>query len=84
MHGNVWEWTRSAYVPYPFKNDERNEASAPGTQRTVRGGSWYDRPHKCTSSYRLGYSDYLQIYNVGFRVIMYQDDDTVNYGFQKN
>ncbi|MDR1097372.1 MAG: SUMF1/EgtB/PvdO family nonheme iron enzyme, partial [Tannerella sp.] len=60
MHGNVWEWTRSAYVPYPFNNDERNDPSAGfGTQRTVRGGSWYDRPHKCTSSYRLGYCDYL-------------------------
>jgi formylglycine-generating enzyme required for sulfatase activity len=85
MHGNVWEWTRSAYVPYPYKNDGRNEASAGfGTQRTVRGGSWYDRPHKCTSTYRLGYCDYLQIYNVGFRVIMYQNDDTVNFGFQYN
>ncbi|MDR0700291.1 MAG: SUMF1/EgtB/PvdO family nonheme iron enzyme, partial [Tannerella sp.] len=85
MHGNVWEWTRSEYVPYPFKNDRNvNQQSEIGTQRTVRGGSWYDRPHKCTSSFRLGYCDYLQIYNVGFRVIMYQDDDTVNYGFQYN
>jgi formylglycine-generating enzyme required for sulfatase activity len=84
MHGNVWEWTRSEYVPYPFKNDKRNEPSAGTTQRAVRGGSWYDRPHKCTSSYRLGYCDYLQLYNVGFRVIMYQDDDTVDYGYQRN
>ncbi|MDR1880710.1 MAG: SUMF1/EgtB/PvdO family nonheme iron enzyme [Tannerellaceae bacterium] len=84
MHGNVWEWTRSAYLPYPFKNDARNEESAGyGTERTVRGGSWYDRPHKCTSSYRIGYCDYLQLYNVGFRVIMYQDDDTVNYWFRR-
>ena len=83
MHGNVWEWTRSEYLPYPFKNDDRNEPSA-GTQRTVRGGSWYDRPHKCTSSYRMGYNDFQQVYNVGFRVIMYQDDDTVNYGYQRN
>jgi hypothetical protein len=73
MHGNVWEWTRSEYVPYPFKNNGRNETSA-GTQRTVRGGSWYDRPHKCTSSYRMGYNDFQQVYNVGFRVVMYQDD----------
>jgi formylglycine-generating enzyme required for sulfatase activity len=75
MHGNVREWTRSEYLPYPFKNDKRNETSdGYGTLRTVRGGSWYDRPHKCTSSFRLGYCDYLQIYNVGFRVIMYPDE----------
>ena len=85
MHGNVWEWTRSEYLPYPFKNDSRNnESPAYGTKRTVRGGSWYDRPHKCTSSYRLSYTDYSQVFNVGFRVVMYQDDETLNWGYQRN
>jgi formylglycine-generating enzyme required for sulfatase activity len=35
----------------------------------VRGGSWYDRPKRCTSSFRLAYEPYEPVFNVGFRVI---------------
>ena len=72
MHGNVWEWTRSAYKPYPYRVDDgRNDTAAnPGVKRVVRGGSWYDRPFRNTSSYRLPYRDYQKVYNVGFRVVM--------------
>lgn len=70
MHGNVWEWTQSVYMPYPYvENDGRNESSNSG-KRVVRGGSWYDRPHKSTSSYRLSYRSYQKVYNVGFRVVI--------------
>ena len=44
MHGNVAEWTRSAYRPYPYDADDgRDEAAADG-RKVVRGGSWRDRP----------------------------------------
>jgi formylglycine-generating enzyme required for sulfatase activity len=71
MHGNAWEWTRSAYRAYPYRDDDgRNEPSdTVGVQRVVRGGSWYDRPQRCTSSFRLSYYDYQKVYNVGFRVV---------------
>lgn len=70
MHGNVAEWTRSAYVPYPYQeNDGRNGLDAKG-MRTTRGGSWYDRPFRTTSSFRQPYREYQKVYNVGFRVIM--------------
>ena len=69
MHGNVAEWTRSLYVAYPYANDKRNSLDASG-KRVVRGGSWYDRPKRCTSSYRYGYRDYQKVFNVGFRVII--------------
>jgi formylglycine-generating enzyme required for sulfatase activity len=72
MHGNVWEWTRSAYRPYPYREDGRSDPAAEGL-RVVRGGSWYDRPKRCTSSFRLAYEPYEPVYNVGFRVIM-QDE----------
>jgi len=39
----------------------------------VRGGSWYDRPFRATSSYRLSYRDYQKVFNVGFRVVMVED-----------
>jgi len=69
MHGNVWEWTRSAYRPYPYREDDgRNELSAQGN-KVVRGGSWYDRPKRCRSASRLSYRAYQRVYNVGFRVV---------------
>ncbi len=71
MHGNVWEWTRSAYKPYPYcQNDGRNDTATGSEKRVARGGSWYDRPFRNTSSFRLPYRDYQKVYNVGFRVIM--------------
>ncbi len=71
MHGNVWEWTRSQYKPYPYRSDDgRNDLSNTQTQRVVRGGSWYDRPFKATSSYRLPYRGYQKVFNVGFRVVI--------------
>lgn len=82
MHGNVAEWTRFAYRPYPYAADDgRNvadegrdatddgrNAAAPEEYRVVRGGSWYDRPWRCRASFRLPYKPYQRVFNVGFRV----------------
>jgi formylglycine-generating enzyme required for sulfatase activity len=70
MHGNVWEWTRSTYRPYPYRtNDGRNDISNTG-RKVIRGGSWYDRPKRCRSAYRLSYPAWQKVYNVGFRVVL--------------
>jgi len=69
MHGNVAEWTNSNFTPYPYRPwDGREDLSASG-RKVVRGGSWRDRPARCTSSFRLGYQPYQPVYNVGFRVV---------------
>lgn len=73
MHGNVWEWTRSIHKPYPYKEDDgRNKVKgiSADTERVVRGGSWYDRPFRCNSSFRLSYPPYQRIHNVGFRIVV--------------
>lgn len=72
MHGNVWEWTLSQYKAFPYSDtDGRNETLSGNTpKRVVRGGSWYDRPFRASSSYRLFYRDYQKVFNVGFRVVM--------------
>ena len=70
MVGNVWEWTRS---PAPAPDGEGKEAllnapASPGS-KIVRGGSWYDRPARARSDYRLAYRPYHRVFNVGFRVV---------------
>jgi formylglycine-generating enzyme required for sulfatase activity len=66
MHGNAWEWTRSAYRAYPY-TDEANGADG---DKTVRGGSWYDRAKRCRSAFRLSYPAWQKVYNVSFRVVI--------------
>jgi formylglycine-generating enzyme required for sulfatase activity len=66
MHGNVAEWTRTTYRPYPYAlSDGPDDEAGP---KVVRGGSWRDRPYRATSSFRLAYPPYQRVFNVGFRV----------------
>jgi len=51
MHGNVWEWT----------------ATAREGRMIVRGGSWRDRPYRCTAAFWLSYPPYQRVFNGGFR-----------------
>jgi formylglycine-generating enzyme required for sulfatase activity len=70
MHGNVAEWTRSVYKPYPYTDADGRNALKDVSKRTVRGGSWFDRPARATSSFRLPYEAHQKVYNVGFRVVI--------------
>ncbi len=74
MHGSVAEWTRSSFKPYPYKdNDGRNSGNL-AEDKVARGGSWRDRPKVARSAYRLPYHSYQRVYNVGFRVILEEND----------
>lgn len=72
MIGNVAEWTRSEYRPYPWSDkDGRNgKLSDQDVSRVIRGGSWYERPRRATTSWRWGYPAWRKVHNVGFRVII--------------
>lgn len=67
--GNVCEWTRSDYQPYPYASDSRNACDVK-TKKVARGGSWNDRPKTAGSTVRFPYESYQKVYNVGFRVII--------------
>jgi formylglycine-generating enzyme required for sulfatase activity len=70
MHGNAWEWTSSRYRRHlAMDASAASELDQGPERRTVRGGSWRDRPHRCTSTARLGYPPWQRVYNVGFRVV---------------
>ncbi|MBE3098776.1 MAG: SUMF1/EgtB/PvdO family nonheme iron enzyme [Planctomycetes bacterium] len=69
MHGNVAEWTRSAFRPYPYREDDGRNSPADAGDKVVRGGSWRDRPMRCGSAFRLAYRPYQAVFNVGFRIV---------------
>jgi len=57
MHGNAAEWT----------------SSDTGGLKVVRGGSFYDRPRRARSGFRLAYPPWQRVFNVGFRVVCETD-----------
>jgi len=65
MIGNVSEWTRSSYRPYPYRDDD-----SPRSRKVARGGSWADRPADAGASVRRAFEPWQKVYNVGFRVII--------------
>ncbi len=75
MHGNAAEWTRSVYRAYPWRDDDGRNDPALKEDRVVRGGSWYDRPARARSAFRLRYAPWQRVYSVGFRVMCAADDD---------
>jgi iron(II)-dependent oxidoreductase len=55
MLGNVWEWTETAFGPYPgFAPGPYKEYSEPwfGTRRVLRGGAWATRSRMINTTYR--------------------------------
>jgi len=69
MHGNVSEWTCSTYRPYPDHADNDRDSADRADRKTVRGGSWRDRPRRARSAFRLHYEASQAIHDVGFRVV---------------
>ena len=76
MHGNAAEWTLTAYAPYPYAADGRDSGSSDGP-KVVRGGSFYDRPLRARSAFRLSYPPWQRVFNVGFRIVCEADINKV-------
>lgn len=66
MHGNVAEWTRSDYLPYPYTE----KAKAASEYKVARGGSYIERAKYSTAYARKAYYPWQRVHNVGFRVII--------------
>lgn len=52
MLGNVFEWTSSANMPYPYRVAEGREDPNYDGERSIRGGSWFLVPQYLRSAYR--------------------------------
>ncbi len=66
MHGNIAEWTRSDYVPYPYTEKPKVTSG----YKVARGGSWTERPKFSTAYVRKAYYPWQRVFNVGFRVVI--------------
>jgi formylglycine-generating enzyme required for sulfatase activity len=61
MHGNVFEWVEDCYAEdldgAPTDGSVWNEACNSGTNRVLRGGSWFSAPKLLSSAFRVGNRD---------------------------
>jgi len=69
MHGNVAEWTRTAYRPTLGDGSDGRDAPDAAGEKVVRGGSFFDPPKRCRSTWRIRYPAWQRVFNVGFRVL---------------
>ena len=57
MSGNVWEWCEDLF-------------SSSGSERVIRGGSWYNADSRCAVSCRSKENPNICGFNIGFRLVM--------------
>ncbi|MDQ3013193.1 MAG: SUMF1/EgtB/PvdO family nonheme iron enzyme [Acidobacteriota bacterium] len=70
MIGNTWEWTASAFAPFPgFASGPYKEYSAPwfGDHKVLRGGCWATRSRLIRNYYRNFYQPERRDVWAGFR-----------------
>ncbi len=77
MAGNVWEWTSSLLMSYPYTYDERENIDTPG-ERVLRGGSWRGSKKSVRCTCRKGAAPGLRRDDIGFRVA-YSEKDRGNH-----
>ncbi len=70
--GNVSEWTRSSYQPYPYQEDDGRNNGDAGERKVARGGSWASRPADARSAMRLPYEAFQPVHDVGIRLVIEQ------------
>lgn len=70
MSGNVWEWTRSPYQPYPYdESDDRRGLDAEALW-VMRGGAFNDGPQNLRAAGRGGADPGARRPFIGFRVAL--------------
>jgi formylglycine-generating enzyme required for sulfatase activity len=72
--GNVWEWTKSLFLPYEIENDSYRINIDSLNERVVRGSSWYNTSTVAACSARAVDRSYNLFYDVGFRVVCIDND----------
>ena len=70
MAGNVWEWTRSPFQPYPFEASAGRVDLAADALWVMRGGSFSDNEQNVRAAVRGGADPGARRPFIGFRVVI--------------
>jgi formylglycine-generating enzyme required for sulfatase activity len=73
--GNVYDWTSSLFLPYPY-DAEKSELEEADAERVARGGSWNNNHRNARCAYR--FRDIPDVFGsyVGFRLVSPGSDST--------
>ena len=70
MAGNVWEWTRSPYQPYPYRASDDQEGLEAEALWVMRGGSFGDPARNVRAANRGGADPGARRPFLGFRLVI--------------
>jgi len=73
MSGNVWEWTRSPYQPYPFSDIDDADTVDTEALWVMRGGSFGDPARHIRAANRGGADPGARRPFIGFRIALVRD-----------
>ena len=71
MSGNLFEWCSDWYADEYYSESPTKNPQGPtsGTEKSFRGGSWFDDPESCRSAYRISIAPENRFNYIGFRVV---------------
>jgi hypothetical protein len=75
MHGNVEEWCQDQWQENLGKDpaiDPKYEQGGKGSERVIRGGSWFSLGRYVRSAYRNGFSPDNRLNGIGLRLSLGQ------------
>jgi len=70
MSGNVWEWVFDRYATYETVDQENPQGPSGGSERVIRGGSWYDTPDFNRLDHRHPYDPRDYNHLIGLRCVV--------------